>query len=193
MFDLSNLEQRLAARQRMILEIPDFRQAAVLVGIQLEPVPRLVLTERSANLSTHSGQIAFPGGSLDATETPIQAALREANEEIGLEPSAVHVLGLLDDVWTPAGFHVTPVLAVISSDATWQINTNEVAQLLFVPITDLQTIQVTYEQKILPSTARIPEFESRDRAVPHYLWGNTDIWGMTAFVIQKLLPLLSKM
>jgi 8-oxo-dGTP pyrophosphatase MutT (NUDIX family) len=191
MLDLLALENHLSRRSRRILEIPDFRRAAVLVAILLEPEPSLILTQRTSTLSTHSGQIAFAGGSLDASETPIQAALREADEEIGLEPKHVRVLGLLNDVWTPAGFHVTPVLGLVSSQALLQPNPAEVAQLLFVPIADLRLIQVTYEQKTLPASARVPTFENRQRAVPHYLWQGTDIWGMTAFVIQELLELTS--
>ncbi len=191
MIDLSALENRLSSRSRRILEIPDFRRAAVLVAILLEPEPSLILTKRTSHLSTHSGQIAFAGGSLDAAETPIQAALREADEEIGLEPKHVRVLGLLSDVWTPAGFHVTPVLGLVSSQALLAPNPAEVAELLFVPIADLRLIQVTYEQKTLPASARVPTFENRQRAVPHYLWQGTDIWGMTAFVIQELLELTS--
>ncbi len=187
--DLVLLEQNILNRQRRILELPDFRQAAVLVLVQLLPVPSLILTQRTTNLSTHSGQIAFAGGSMDALETPVQAALREAHEEIGLEPSLVQVLGLLDDVWTPAGFHVVPVLGVVSRPILTP-NPTEVAEVLIVPISDLQQIAVTYEHKILPSSARVPNFESRDRSVPHYDWQGTDIWGMTAFVIEDFLKLI---
>ena len=191
MLDLLALENHLSRRSRRILEIPDFRRAAVLVAILLEPEPSLILTQRTSTLSTHSGQIAFAGGSLDASETPIQAALREADEEIGLEPKHVRVLGLLNDVWTPAGFHVTPVVGIVSSQAQLKPNPAEVAKLLVVPIADLRFIEVTYEQKTLPASARVPVFENRERAVPHYLWQGTDIWGMTAFVIQEFLELTS--
>ncbi len=187
--NLALLEQNIANRQRRILELPDFRKAAVLVALRLEPEPCLILTQRSSNLSTHSGQIAFAGGGIEAGETPIEAALREANEEIGLESSLVTVLGLLDDVWTPAGFHVVPVVAVVSSEAILRPNPAEVAKLLYVPISDLQLMTPIFEQRTLPISARVPAFETRERAVPHYLWQGVDIWGMTAFVIMKLLEL----
>ena len=190
MFDVNALEQRLRNRERRILEIPDFKKAAVLVAILLEPEPCLILTQRTSNLSTHSGQIAFAGGGMDAGETPSQTALREAWEEIGLEPSLVQVLGLLDDVWTPAGFHVTPVLGIVSSQAVLKANPAEVAQVLYVPLTDLKNVQPHHEQKTLPITARVPSFETRQRAVPHLHWQGIDIWGMTAFVILDLFELL---
>ncbi len=187
MFDLNLLEIFLQTRQRRVLELPDFKKAAVLVAVLLEPEPCLILTKRTNHLSTHSGQIAFAGGGMDAGESPVQAALREAHEEIGLEPSLVQVLGLLDDVWTPAGFHVTPVLGVVSSQAVLTPNPAEVAQVLYVPLTDLKNIQPHFEQKTLPASARVPSSEARQRAVPHLYWQGIDIWGMTAFVILGLL------
>jgi 8-oxo-dGTP pyrophosphatase MutT (NUDIX family) len=186
----AELEQHLQNRQRRELHIPEFRKAAVLVAILEQPEPVLILTKRTSTLSTHSGQIAFAGGSLDALETPTQAALREAWEEIGLEPQFVQVLGLLDDVWTPAGFHVTPVLALVSSQAEFKPNPAEVEALLFVPLDELASLTVQFVQKTLPPQSRVPSFETRDRLVPHYLWRDTDIWGMTAFVIGDLLGLL---
>ena len=189
MLDLVKLQERLSTRQRRVLELPEFRKAAVLVAIRLEPEPCLILTQRTTNLSTQSGQIAFAGGSLDPAETPIQAALRESHEEIGLEPSLVKVLGLLDDVWTPAGFHVVPVVGLVSSAAVLRPNPAEVAKILYVPIADLQLLTPIFEQKTLPASARVPDFETRVRAVPHYYWHGIDIWGMTAFVIQGLLKL----
>ena len=188
--NIAAIKQHLQAQERRVLELPDFRQAAVLVAITLEPEPSLILTQRTAHLSRHSGQIAFAGGSLEVGETATQAALREAHEEIGLEPSCVEVLGLLGDVWTPVGFHVTPVLGVVSASAQFLPNTGEVARLLFVPLADLRQMTPTFELKILPASARVPDFESRERAVPHLLWQDTDIWGMTAFVILGLLELL---
>jgi 8-oxo-dGTP pyrophosphatase MutT (NUDIX family) len=185
-----HLAQRLQTRQRRELEIPEFRRAAVLVAILNTPNPALILTKRTSSLSTHSGQIAFAGGGLDADETPTQAALREAWEEIGLEPSLVQVLGQMDDVWTPAGFHVTPVLGVVSSQAQFTPNHAEVERLLFVPLAELAQTKPHFEQKTLPPSSRVPSFETRHRAVPHYFWGDVDIWGMTAFVIGDLLGLL---
>jgi 8-oxo-dGTP pyrophosphatase MutT (NUDIX family) len=189
-FNLAALQHTLETRERLTLEIPEFRRAAVLVGVQLEPEPTLVLTQRSSDLPTHQGQIAFPGGSLEPNETVINAALREALEEIALESAMVQVLGLLNDVWTPAGFHVTPVVAVISSEAVLQSDPREVQRLLFVPLRELGEIQPVFENKILPNEARVPSFETRTRAVPHYIWRGVDIWGMTAFVIGDLLELL---
>ncbi len=102
-------------RTRQTLHLPHYRRAAVLVGLTREADPRVLLTLRSAHLPTHQGQISFPGGSLEVGEGVVQAALREAWEEVGLEKEGVTVLGELDDVFTPAGFHVTPVLCRLSA------------------------------------------------------------------------------
>ncbi len=192
--DFTRFEQALKIRNRRELELPEFRRAAVLVPVVLEPEPHLILTVRTAHLPTHKGQISFPGGSLHTLETPIEAALREAQEEIGLDASLVQVLGMLDDVWTPQGFHVTPVLGLISQPAKLQADPNEVAQILHVPLEELKVLKPRYEPRNLPPNAKLPSdpkaYRTRSNEVLHYDWQGFDIWGMTAWVISDLLGLL---
>ena len=147
--NLERLKNTMQTRQRRILELPEFRRAAVLVPLVLEPEAHLILTLRTAHLPTHKGQISFPGGSLHDLETPVTAALREAQEEIGLDSSLVQVLGMLDDVWTPQGFHVTPVLGLLEKPAKLEADPNEVAQILHVPLEVLQHLQPRYEPRNL--------------------------------------------
>jgi 8-oxo-dGTP pyrophosphatase MutT (NUDIX family) len=181
----------LKARSRRSLEIPEFRRAAVLVGIVLEPEPVLILTQRTANLPTHKGQIAFPGGKLDALETVTEAALREAHEEINLGREFVRVLGWLHDVWTPQAFQVTPVVATVSSIAALQPNPREVERLLLVPVADLTAIEPSVETRLEPPVGSWPPGVSGPRSILHYDWQGTDIWGMTAAVIYDLLETLT--
>ena len=90
--------------------------AAVLVPLVLGPVPGVLLTRRCANLSTHAGQVSFPGGRIDRDDaSPEAAALREAQEEGGLDPARVELLGRRDDYVTGSGYRVTPVLALLPS------------------------------------------------------------------------------
>ncbi len=192
--NIQALETALNTRERRILELPEFRRAAVLVAVLLEPEPNLILTVRTTHLPTHKGQISFPGGSMNGLETSVEAALREAKEEIGLDSELVNVLGLLDDVWTPQGFHVTPVLGVIEKAVRLEPDPNEVAKILHVPLTDLQNAKARYEPRQLPPNAKLPNdpraYRARSNEVLHYDWRGFDIWGMTAWVISDLLELL---
>ena len=192
--NLSQLENMLNTRERRALELPEFRRAAVLVPVVLELEPYFILTVRTTHLPTHKGQISFPGGSIDLGETPIQAALREADEEIGLQSQFVSILGLLDDVWTPQGFHVTPVLGVLEKAVKLEPDPNEVAQILQVPLAELKVLQARYEPRNLPPNAKLPNdpraYRARPNEVLHYDWRGFDIWGMTAWVISDVLELL---
>jgi len=109
--------------------------AAVLLPIVLRPEPTVLLTLRAQHLSTHSGQIAFPGGKVDDTDADaVAAALREAQEEIGLGAHFVEVLGQLPIYVTGSAFHVTPVVALISPDMVLRPNPFEVADVFEVPL-----------------------------------------------------------
>ncbi|WP_225429882.1 NUDIX hydrolase [Deinococcus detaillensis] len=165
-------------RTRRALHLPHYRAAAVLVGLTREADPRVLLTVRSSDLPTHQGQISFPGGSLEAGETAMQAALREAWEEVGLEPETVSVLGELDDVFTPAGFHVTPVLARLEA-LPRLAPSSEVAAILLPPLSELRALEQPAEERTGPDGRRFLLYR--------YPWQGHDIWGMTARVVHELL------
>ena len=168
----------LSGRTRLPLDLPGYRRAAVLVALTRERDPRVLLTVRSKDLPTHRGQISFPGGSLEAGETPVQGALREAHEEVGLDPAEVTVLGELDDVFTPVGFHVTPVLARIPAEPRL-ILTAEVAQIITPTLGELRALPLHREERTLPDGRVVPLYR--------YPWQGHDIWGMTARVLHDLL------
>lgn len=175
----------LSERTRTALDLPQlpgirFRRAAVLVALTRESDPRVLLTVRSGDLPTHKGQIAFPGGSLDRDETPVHAALREADEEVGLSPATVTLLGELDDVFTPVGFHVTPVLGRIAPEVLDTLRlTPEVVQIITPTLAELRSLPLVYEERTLPDGSRVPLYR--------YPWRGHDIWGMTARVLHDLL------
>jgi len=111
------------------------RAAAVLVPIIARPKLTVLLTERTAHLSTHAGQIAFPGGKVEATDIDaVHTALREAEEEIGLSRTLVEPLGFLDGYRTGTGFLVTPVVALVKPDYVLALDENEVANTFEVPL-----------------------------------------------------------
>src|ERR687896_425441 len=105
------LRRALNARKPRRVSLADARDAAVLIPVVGSPAPTLIFTVRTETLPSHKGQISFPGGSIDPDESPVQAALREANEEIGIEPGAVEVLGELDSMPTfVSGYVIAPVV-----------------------------------------------------------------------------------
>ncbi|CAM3673602.1 NUDIX hydrolase [Deinococcus frigens] len=168
----------LSARRRQPLHLPEYRRAAVLVALTREVDPRVLLTVRSSELPTHRGQIAFPGGSLESGEGVVAGAVREAWEEVGLDPAAVTVLGEMDDVYTPAGFHVTPVLTRIPAQPLLRLS-GEVAQLLLPPLSELRALTPTRETRRMP--------DGQLAVLYRYPWQGHDIWGMTARVLRDLL------
>ena len=109
--------------------------ASVLIAVVLREQPTVLLTERTAHLSTHSGQVAFPGGRADPEDaTPAHTALREAEEEVGLAPEFVEVLGALPTYVTGSSFIITPVVALVRPDCVLRPNPYEVADLFEVPL-----------------------------------------------------------
>ena len=120
--------------ERAFMERPP-AQAAVLIAIVMRSQPTVLLTLRTTQLSTHSGQIAFPGGRVDATDADvIAAALREAQEEVGLSPHLVDVLGQLPVYVTGSAFQVTPVVALVMPGFSLLPNPHEVADVFEVPL-----------------------------------------------------------
>lgn len=148
------------------------------------PEPYLVVTQRAAGLSAHPGQVAFPGGGLEEHDAgPVAAALREAGEEIGLDPSGVEVLGLLPPAPVPvSGFMVSPVLAVSADPGTLTPEAGEVDRVIRVPVSAL----------VDPENRRTSELRRRGRVLraPAFVVDGTLIWGFTAILIDRLITRL---
>ena len=158
----------------------DLRPAAVLVPVWLRTDgPRVILTKRSSHLQHHPGQVAFPGGKIDAGDgSPEAAALRESQEEIGLSPGLVTVLGRLPAHETVTGFSVTPVLALVQEPFHPVAEAGEVEDIFSVPLEHLlATANYAIEARLWQGTLR------RYYAVP---WGPHYIWGATARILRGL-------
>jgi 8-oxo-dGTP pyrophosphatase MutT (NUDIX family) len=162
--------------------------AAVLVPIVLRPEPTVLLTERTAHLSTHSGQVAFPGGKRDPEDASAQAtALREAHEEVGLVASDVQVLGTLPIYITGTAFLITPVVALVDPRAHLNPNPYEVADVFEVPLAFLLD-PANHERHSMVWNG-VP----REWFAMPYQDGDRQryIWGATAGMLRNLYRFLS--
>lgn len=172
--------------QEWVTEWP-LKRAAVLVPLYLkEQKEYLLFTKRKDHLSVHGGEYSFPGGQCDPEDdSPEATALREANEEIGLDPRTVEIRGRLSSVVTVSQYLLTPVIGRISFPYTLSLNDQEVDHLIDVPLKDFfdDTRWRTSERKLLLGPPHPVYF---------FNWNNHIIWGITAFIIRQLMALIQK-
>jgi 8-oxo-dGTP pyrophosphatase MutT (NUDIX family) len=164
-------------------DLPDLRAAAdvpaaVLIAVTDRIDPGVVLTVRREHLRTHAGQVAFPGGRIDPGEDPIGAALREAHEEILLDPSTVDVVGSIEQYRTVTGYVVTPVLGVIPPGLPLEPHEHEVADWFEAPLEFLLDPANRRERSAL--------FQGSTRHYYEIIWNDRRIWGATAAMIINL-------
>jgi 8-oxo-dGTP pyrophosphatase MutT (NUDIX family) len=156
------------------------RPAAVLIGLAAYPEEvRLILTQRTAGLRDHSGQIAFPGGKIEARDKdPAATALREAQEEIGLDPRHVEPLGYLEPYATRTGFYIVPVVAKVAAPLALKINPEEVDEAFEVPFAFLMNAA--------NHALHHKEIEGKMRHFHAMPYGSRNIWGVTASILRNL-------
>jgi mutator protein MutT len=186
MFDdaaLERLRAMLAQRPAIEIDAPEHRRACVLIPLIRNGAGWSILfTKRSENLAAHSGQIAFPGGSVEAGETFEQAAVREAEEEVGIPPRLVELIGRLDDVITHSGFLVAPFVGIIHEPFDVVIQESEVVEVFEVPLEALLDV----------SNPRVGYVPFRDKKYPAYFYhhGPHEIWGLTGRMLKDFLDLV---
>ena len=152
--------------------------AAVLIAVTDRPEPGVILTVRREHLRTHAGQVAFPGGRVDAGEDAVTAAIREAHEEVLLDPTAVRLVATLDPYRTVTGYVVTPVLSVVPPDLPLEPHEHEVADWFEAPLAFLLDPANQQRQSAL--------FRGTTRHYYEINWNNRRIWGATAAMIVNL-------
>jgi 8-oxo-dGTP pyrophosphatase MutT (NUDIX family) len=155
------------------------KPAAVLVPIIDRPEPTVLLTQRTAELASHAGQVAFPGGKIDpADESPVAAALREATEEVGLSPTLIEPIGYLDLYLTFSGFRILPTVARVKPEISLVLNPREVTEAFEVPLAFVMTPD-NYQRKTRDWNGIPREYY----AIP---FENRHIWGITAGILRNL-------
>lgn len=188
-FDDASLERLRAivsARPAVAIDAPQYRRACVLI-----PLVRSVLTNgdwsilfsrRSPHLASHSGQIAFPGGAVEEGEALDAAAVREAEEEVGIPPTRVELIGRLDDLITNSGFLVAPFAGVIHDRIEYVLQESEVEEVFEVPVGAL----------LQPSQPEVRYVTFRQRQYPAYFYRyeRYEIWGLTGRILKAFLDLV---
>lgn len=155
------------------------RPAAVLIPIVAHEEPTVLLTQRSKHMSTHAGQVAFPGGRIDpGDESPLAAALREADEEVGLPARFATPLGYLDSYLSGTGFRIVPVVALIEPGFTLKLNPSEVDEAFEVPLSFLMA-----RENHARHSGVWKGVERHFYAMP---FEKRNIWGATAGIIRSL-------
>ena len=161
-----------------LLEAPP-APAAVLVPFVLGASPGVLLTKRTAHLNKHAGQVSFPGGRIDPTDADATAAaLREAYEEIALDPGQVTVLGPLSDFLTGTGFKITPVVGLIPPELAFDLSPHEVEAVFELPLSVL----------LDPDAPQLRRREVQGRRRDFWVWPHPEhyIWGATAAILVHL-------
>jgi mutator protein MutT len=176
---------RLIVAERPAIEIiaPEHRRACVLIPlVRQRDRWSILFTQRAENLAAHSGQISFPGGSVEEGETLEEAAMREAQEEVGIPPHRVELIGRMDDVVTHSGFLVAPFVGVIHEPVDYVMQESEVVEIFDVPVEALLHLDN-------PEIRYVP---FRKKQFPAYFYHHEgrEIWGLTGRMLKAFLDLV---
>jgi len=168
------------------LSITGYTESAVLAPlIQKRGQLHLLFTKRTDQVKDHKNQISFPGGVREKNDKSLlETALRESQEEIGLEPESVRILGRLDDIFTPTKYRIAPFVGVVNSPFSLKLNPQEIRQVILVPLRHL----------LQPKNLTLDPVEFFDRRfdIPFFKYKNHLIWGATGRITLELIRLVKK-
>lgn len=155
-------------------------EAAVLMAFTDETEPQLILTRRADHLNSHRGEVALPGGKIDPDDASfVHTALRESQEEIGLDPAQVEILGHLDPMVTRFGVKVTPVVGIVSANIALAANPEEIDSIFRVPLAFFLRDERARTDK--------GTVNGHSVAVPCWHWEGYEIWGVTAIILVNFM------
>lgn len=179
---LEEIEQRIQNHSQRVLQT-DLPKAAVLIPLATTldgRVSELIFTRRSSHMTTHSGEVAFPGGKRDPEDPDLTwTALRESQEEVNLAPSNVKVLGRLGPVVSRFGIEVTPFIGSVPESVELQANTSELDRIFRVPLDFLaDTDNLRFDQW---------KMQDKTYSMPSYQFGEYHIWGLTAIMLVEFM------
>ena len=186
---LEPLLRAVAARgpgRAPLAELDDMRRSAVLVALyEGARGAEVVLTRRARHLRSHKGEVSFPGGRLDPGETPVEAALREAHEEVCLDPASVELVGELDHLATMVSrSHIVPVVGRLASRPELRAGTSEVDRILYVPLAELLRAD-TYREEWWGS-------DEMSRVLHFFFLDDETVWGATGRMLTQLLSIATE-
>jgi 8-oxo-dGTP pyrophosphatase MutT (NUDIX family) len=183
---MAAVRRALSAVDRQSVSDPALTQAAVMVLLYLRDEEYVVLlNKRSDTVEDHKGEMAFPGGRMEPTDaSPVEAALRETHEEMGVRPDDVDVLGPLGGVSTPSGYYVKPFVGTIPAGYGFRLSTSEVAEVVEVPLATVVR-EGTTPTEVRYGHGRIKTFDA-------YLYEGHVIFGATARILGDLLRVLER-
>jgi len=179
------IREGLSSYEKKHLEQGNLIPSAVLFPIvQDSDGLKVLLLQRSNQVEHHSGEVSFPGGRIDsADKSPLDAALRESREEVGILRQNVEMLGELDDYLTVTGYHITPFLGLLSDVSDLSPRTIETTDLFFVPLSFFQDPQNIKKQYI--------EWQGQPRVVYVSVYANKTIWGATLAMIMNFIEVIA--
>jgi 8-oxo-dGTP pyrophosphatase MutT (NUDIX family) len=174
------IRRRLSEPPASRLPPREARQASVLVPLFVDAGELwTLLTKRTDHLPHHKSQIAFPGGGRELGEDAWGAALREAQEEVGFEPTTVLRLGELDEAETPSGFRIVPCVGAVPCPFEPRLNEGEIAEAFRVPLSAFTNPRLIEDQEV--------RINGKDRILRVYHVGSHRVWGLTARILQNLM------
>ena len=172
--------------EKLLIRLPEYQapvakvDAAVLMALTREDVPRLILTRRAQHMNSHAGEVAFPGGKCDSSDASIIAtALREAHEEIALEPSRVQIVGELGIFTSRIGMKVKPIIGLLDEMPMLQANPDEIESIFTVPLDVFLHQKPSYDHKV--------KYMGVNIAVPSFKHEGYVIWGLTGYMIVEFM------